>query len=119
MVKKNLFDLPELLPDHEIFEQLSHDRGVLIERIISSGQATPRGHWYDQERDELVVLLQGEASISFEEGETMDMIAGDYILIPAHKRHRVEYTSKDPPCVWLAVHADLPPARDESGHYGD
>jgi cupin 2 domain-containing protein len=105
--KKNLFDLPDILPDAEIFEPLCPDAGVLIERIISSGQVTPEGEWYDQERDELVVLLRGEATLSFDDGLILKMNAGDYILIPAHRRHRVDYTSAVPPCIWVAVHADL------------
>jgi cupin 2 domain-containing protein len=107
ILKKNLFDLPDILPDTEIFEPLCPDAGVLIERIVSSGQVTPVGEWYDQERDELVVLLRGEATLSFDDGLSLEMNAGDYILIPAHRRHRVDYTSAVPPSIWLAVHADL------------
>jgi cupin 2 domain-containing protein len=103
----NLFDLPNTLPSEEIFEPLLKNSRVLIERIISTGQTTPVGEWYDQPRDEWVVLLQGEAKLGFEDGSTIDLHSGDYLLIPAHQKHRVEYTSTNPPCVWLAVHADL------------
>jgi cupin 2 domain-containing protein len=103
----NIFHLPLSLPDQEIFEALIPDQGVLIERIVSCGQATPENQWYDQERDEWVVLLQGEAEIGWEDGRCQKLLAGDWILIPAHERHRVLGTSSDPPCIWLAVHAKL------------
>lgn len=107
MGKRNLFDLPSPLPAEEVFEALIPDRGVRIERIISSGQATPEGTWYDQVRDEWVALLQGEATLRYEDGRIVDMRAGDWVLIPAHERHCVERTSQDPPCIWLAVHANM------------
>ena len=76
-----------------------------IERIVSTGQASPPGFWYDQPDDEFVVLLAGAARLCFEDGDvTLDMKAGDWVEIPAHVRHRVERTQADPPTVWLAVH---------------
>ncbi len=103
----NLFNLPNPLPDEEVFESLIADNGVLIERIISTGQASPKGYWYDQDRDEWVVLLQGRAKLVWEDGREMEMGPGDWVLIPAHQRHRVEWTSQNPPCIWLAVHGKL------------
>jgi cupin 2 domain-containing protein len=105
--KTNLFSLPEALSDEELFEPLIPDHGVLIERIISTGQATPPGQWYDQERDEWVVLLQGHATVSFETGDVLELEAGEAVLIRAHQRHRVDKTSVRPPCIWLAVHGRL------------
>lgn len=75
-----------------------------IERIISVGHVTPAGEWYDQATDEWVLLLQGEAELAFEGGDRQRLKRGDYLLIPAHCRHRVEATSTDPPCLWLAMH---------------
>ena len=103
----NLWHLPDLLPNSEITEALIPDRGVLIERIISAGQTTPAGIWYDQERDEWVVLLQGQARLVWENGKVMNMAAGDWVFIPAHERHRVDFTSHRPPCIWLAVQGRL------------
>lgn len=103
----NLFKLPNPLPDEELFEAFIPDRGVLIERIVSSGQASPEGFWYDQDRDEWVVLIQGQAKLAWENGRTLEMKAGDWVFIPAHERHRVEWTSRNPPCIWLAVHGKL------------
>ena len=103
----NLFALPDPLPDSEQFDTLVPDHGVHIERIISTGQTTPEGDWYDQDRDEWVVLLQGKAVIAYEDGRSTILVPGDHVLIPANQRHRVEKTSVDPPCIWLAVHGDL------------
>ena len=103
----NIYDLPTRVGNEEQFTRLIPDRGVLIERIVSTGQATPPGEWYDQDRDEWVVLLQGEAVLAFEDGPTSNLRAGDHLLIPSRKRHRVEHTSADPPCIWIAVHGTL------------
>lgn len=103
----NLFELPEQLPEDELFEKLIPDHGVLIERIISTGQSSPEGFWCDQPRDEWVVLLQGKAKLAWEDGTLLEMKPGDWLLIPAGKRHRIEWTSKNPPCLWLAVHGPI------------
>ena len=95
------------MPSKELFEAIIPDNGVLIERIISLGQASPPDAWYDQERDEWVVLLQGQSKLSWENGKIVDMGPGDWVFIAAHERHRVEYTSVEPPCIWLAVHGQL------------
>ncbi len=87
----------------EFFENLLSTGDVRLERIISTGQTTPEGEWYDQEETEWVALLAGEAEISFEDGEVLKMHPGDYMLIPPHIRHRVTFTSKEPPAVWLAL----------------
>lgn len=103
----NLYDLPEPLPAEELFTDLIPDAGVKIERIVSSGQSTPEGEWYDQERDEWAVLIQGSAVLQYEDGSVMTLGAGDHVLIPAHIRHRVERTSESPPCIWVAIHGTL------------
>jgi cupin 2 domain-containing protein len=96
------------LPAREAEEQIDRliDRPtVRIERIVSTGQASPPGFWYDQADDEFVVLLTGAARLRFEEGSPgLDLKPGDWVEIPAHVRHRVEWTQADPPTVWLAVH---------------
>jgi cupin 2 domain-containing protein len=105
--KSNLFDHLHERSDVEQFDQLIKTPSLLIEKITSTGQATPEGAWYDQVTDEWVVLLAGEATLRFATGEIIALSAGDYVMIPAHCRHRVDHTSKEPPCVWLAVHGDL------------
>jgi len=96
------------LPAREAEEQIDRliDRPtVRIERIVSTGQASPPGFWYDQADDEFVVLLAGAARLRFEEGgRVLDLEPGGWVEIPAHVRHRVEWTQADPPTVWLAVH---------------
>ena len=104
---KNLYELPKKLPEAEIAAPIFPDKGVLVERILSCGQATPEGEWYDQQRDEWVALLQGTATLRWEDGRSQSMKPGDHVLIPAGERHRVESTSSEPPCIWLAVHGEL------------
>lgn len=101
----NLFELPPELPADELFEPLAAGDGVLVERIVSTGQSTPVGEWLEQDRDEWVALLQGEAALGFSDGSAVTLGPGDALLIPAGARHRVERTSAEPPCIWLAVHA--------------
>lgn len=101
----NVFaDLPPAGRD-EVFEEILQQPGVRIERIVSSGQATPAGEWYDQGWDEWVLLLAGSAGLLME-GETTPRILspGDYLFLPAGCRHRVAWTDKQVQTVWLAVH---------------
>jgi cupin 2 domain-containing protein len=96
--------LPERKAEEQI-DLLVEGAGVRIERIVSTGQASPAGFWYDQPDDEFVVLLTGAARLRFEEGDvTVDIKPGDWVEIPAHVRHRVEATRAEPATVWLAVH---------------
>ena len=89
----------------EQIERLTGGPNWRIERIVSTGQASPPGFWYDQPDDEFVVLMTGAARLRFETGEvSLDLVPGDWVEIPAHVRHRVEWTQADPPTVWLAVH---------------
>lgn len=106
----NLFSgLPGALPE-ERFETLLQSRHCRLERILSRGHATPAGVWYDQDQDEWVVLLAGRAGLRFADEETpLTLIPGDYVWIPAHRRHRVEWTSNDEPAVWLALHLTVEP----------
>jgi len=101
----NLFgDLPERL-DEEAMETLVASGAMRLVRIVSTGQATPEGEWYDQADREWVVLLKGAAGLRIEgEAEVRALAPGDFVHIPAHKRHRVEWTAADEPTVWLALH---------------
>jgi len=89
----------------EITDILADAREVRIERIVSTGQATPEGEWYDQDDDEWVLVVAGAARLRIE-GEQRDreLGEGDWVLLPAHCRHRVTWTQSEPPTVWLAVH---------------
>jgi cupin 2 domain-containing protein len=98
----NLFrDLPQHAPE-EVVETLASARGVRIERIVSHGHASPPGFWYVQDEAEWVVVLKGAARLRFED-RTVEMRPGDFVNIPTHQRHRVEWTTPDEPTVWLAV----------------
>jgi cupin 2 domain-containing protein len=89
----------------ELTETLCHLPGLRIERIVSTGQATPKGQWYDQDSDEWVLVVAGAARILIEgEERERELAAGDWLLLPAHCRHRVTWTERDPPTVWLAIH---------------
>jgi cupin 2 domain-containing protein len=101
----NLFaDLPGEAAAEQVIELLSRP-GLRIERIVSSGQASPAGFWYDQPHAEWVVVLRGEARLRFEdEPHARTLRRGDFVDIAAHRRHRVEWTHPDDPTVWLAVH---------------
>jgi cupin 2 domain-containing protein len=101
----NLFALPSEPLDEELFERIAGDEEILVERIVSSGQSTAVGEWLEQDRDEWVALLQGEAELTFADGRGMVLRPGDHVLVPAGTRDRVERTSFEPMCVWLAVHA--------------
>ena len=105
MAIKNIYrDLPKMTVN-EISEALLDTRHFSLERIISSGQMTPPGEWYDQDTNEWVILLSGGAGLLFEgEKETSVMRPGDYIHIPAHRRHRVEWTDPKQKTIWLALH---------------
>jgi cupin 2 domain-containing protein len=101
----NIFDhVPERLDEEQITELLTAP-DLRIERIVSTGQASPPGFWYDQDRPEWVVVLQGSAGLLFEgESEPRALACGDHVLIPAHARHRVAWTDPERPTIWLAVH---------------
>ena len=99
----NLFRLPDKLPQTEWLEVLEKRAGVRIERIISTGQSSPSGFWYDQTEDEWVALLQGTATLEWADGSLQELAPGDQLLIPAGKKHRVAMTSAEPPCIWLAL----------------
>ena len=91
------------LPD-ELVEILAAAPGVRIERIVSTGHCSPPGFWYDQEEDEWVALLSGAAGLRFaDEAEARTLKPGDWLLIPAHRRHRVDWTDAATATVWLAV----------------
>ena len=88
----------------EQFQTLLVNSNLKIERIISKDHSTPPGQWYDQDRDEWVLLLQGNAELQFEDDRILTLSRGDYYLIPAHCRHRVAWTDPDTETIWLAVH---------------
>jgi cupin 2 domain-containing protein len=96
------------LPDDKTAEQF-HDLlkrpGLRIERIVSNGQSSPPGFWYDQPHGEWVLVLRGEARLAFDgDAEPVILKSGEFIDIAPHRRHRVEWTHPSEPTVWLAIH---------------
>jgi len=102
----NLFaGLPTEPEAAERIETLLARPGVRIERIVSTGQASPSGFWYEQADAEWVVLLSGEALLRFEdETDARRLRPGDWLHIEPMRRHRVDRTAIDAPTVWLALH---------------
>ena len=97
-----LADLPSEIAE-ELVDVLVQGANVRVERIVSTGQRSRDGFWYDQDEHEWVIVLKGEAKLLVENAESVHLKPGDHINIPAHRKHRVEWTSPDEPTVWLAV----------------
>jgi cupin 2 domain-containing protein len=97
-----LSSIPVSLP-HEIHQDLLTAPGCRVERIVSRGHASPPGSWYDQDRGEWVLVLEGAARLEFDD-ESIEMQRGDFVDIPAHKRHRVAWTTPNEPTIWLTIH---------------
>jgi cupin 2 domain-containing protein len=107
-------DIPDHGADEQVIELLSRP-GLRIERIVSNGHATPAGQWYDQPHAEWVLVVRGAARLRFEDQmKALEMRAGDMVDIPAHRRHRVEWTDPAVSTVWLAVHYDPAAASEEA-----
>lgn len=95
--------IPDQLPD-ELTEILLAREDLRIERIVSRGHTSPGDFWYDQQETEWVVVLAGGARLHFEEdGQIIPLETGDSLLIPAHTRHRIDWTDPDQDTIWLAV----------------
>ncbi len=104
MKSENIFNrIPAIVPE-EITEILVNCNNVRIERIISCGQSSPPNFWYDQNEKEWVLVLKGKAKLKFQnKPEELILNAGDYINIPAHVKHRVEWTKENSETIWLAI----------------
>jgi cupin 2 domain-containing protein len=111
----NLFAKIEAALEEEAITPLLVRPGLVIERIVSTGQASPPGFWYDQATDEWVIVIKGAAKLEFDDGEEHALGPGDWTVIPAHRRHRVAWTHPALPTVWLAVHLDADPAPASGG----
>ncbi|MFC5411577.1 cupin domain-containing protein [Larkinella bovis] len=96
-------DIPAQLPEELVNELVGRD-GIRVERIVSKGHASPDDFWYDQAENEWVMVLKGEARLRIEgRAEPLDLKTGDYINLPAHCKHRVEWTKEGEETIWLAV----------------
>jgi cupin 2 domain-containing protein len=101
----NLLDnLPADLPD-ELCTTILAAKGLRVERIVSQGHASPPGFWYEQDENELVVVLEGSAAVQFDgDAEPVELRHGSFLNIPAHTRHRLVWTDPSEKTVWLAIH---------------
>ena len=100
----NIFELLPQDLDTEVIESIVQSENIKVERIVSKGHASPASGWYDQAQSEWVIVLQGEAVITVEDGNEIHLIAGSYLNIPAHTRHRVKWTKPEIETIWLAVY---------------
>ena len=104
----NVINIFENIPDHipeELFQEILQTEKFKVERIVSKGHSSPDNEWYDQEENECVILLKGNAGLLFEGDENVVILKpGDYINIPSHTKHRVEWTDPNTETVWLAIH---------------
>lgn len=104
VLKNNLFVNLPVNQMEEIFETLFQKSGITIERIVSTGQSSPDEGWYEQNQDEWVLVVQGNAILGFEDEDELALSVGDYVLIPSMVKHKVISTSENPATIWLAIH---------------
>ncbi len=91
----------------EISEIIHTTESYRIERIISAGDTSPEGFWYDQDEDEWILLASGNAVLCYDDGSKIELKTGDTLFIPAHEKHRVTYTSSEPKCIWICVFSKI------------
>jgi len=105
MINKNhIFNLLDNIPftsKNEIFNTIISNDNIKIERIISYGQTTPKDYWYNQEEDEFVLILKGDAKIQYDDGSIHILNTNDSLYIQSHQKHKVTYTAN--PTIWLAI----------------
>lgn len=103
---QQMIKLYENIPDYsdeEIIDILHEDDKVKIERIVSYGQQSPDGFWYNQDYNEWVIIISGSAVIEYDDGKLYNLNTGDNLFIPSHKKHRVKETDKHNKTIWLAL----------------
>lgn len=104
--KTNIFDNIQVDKKNEKFFEILHSKTVKIEKIVSNGQQTHEDYWYNQDKNEFVLILDGFAKLQIKENniiKEIELNKGDYIDIKANVEHRVSYTCTNNPTVWLAV----------------
>jgi cupin 2 domain-containing protein len=101
---KNIFGDNPVIAGEEFIEEILSTGRFKLERIISNSSSSPENFWYDQDRDEFILLLSGSAALRFEDGNLMELKAGDFLTIHAHQKHRVERTDPAQKTFWLALH---------------
>ncbi len=104
MEVRNIFNKTSEFLEEEFFETILETNNIKLERIFSQTHSSPPGFWFDQEKNEFVLLLQGSAQLSFDDGAKVILHPGDYIVIPSHKKHRIDWTNKKMKTIWLTVY---------------
>lgn len=105
----NLFNALPSAQEAECFEDIFKQAGCRVERIVSFGQSSPKDFWYEQNWDEWVLLLSGEAQLTLaNQAESVRLLTGDHLFIPAGIRHRIDFTAPNTPTIWLAIHLNEP-----------
>ena len=102
MEKYNIFDKIIVDKEEENFFEIFKNETIKIEKIVSNGQTSPENFWYEQEKSEFILLLEGFAILEFEDKQ-VELVKGDCLNIEAFQKHRVKFTSLDEPTVWFAV----------------
>ena len=102
MEKYNIFDKIIVDKEEENFFEIFKNETIKIEKIVSNGQISPENFWYEQEKSEFILLLEGFAILEFENRE-VELKKGDCINIKAKQKHRVKFTSLNEPTIWFAV----------------
>jgi cupin 2 domain-containing protein len=105
MKTNNIFHTIPLHLTDELLEVLQESKTVKIKRIVSRGHASPEGFWYDQEKNEWIIVLKGNARLSLAtQKEPISLSCGNYLNIPAHLKHRVDWTDPSEETIWLAIY---------------
>lgn len=102
MGKYNIFEQIIVDKNEEKFFEIFKNETIKIEKIVSNGQKSPENFWYEQEKSEFVLVLEGFAILEFED-RVVELKRGDCLNIEAMEKHRVKYTSLDEPTIWFAV----------------
>lgn len=103
MKKKNIFDKVNVDKNNEEYITLLRDKSVRIERIVSNGQKSEENFWYEQDENEFILVLEGDAILEFEDKGEVELKKGDFLDIKAREKHRIKYTSTSQPTIWLAI----------------
>lgn len=103
MEEINFLEIGGLNLTEEYFQTIIKRENIRIERIVSAGHKSPDGYWYNQEENEAVLLIKGEAIVEFEVGKEVFLKAGSFLDIPKKVKHRVKETSLTEESIWLAI----------------
>lgn len=101
--KENILNSTSSSVSKETSQEILSLMNGRVERIVSKGHSSPENFWYDQQENEWVLVFKGAGELEFEDGEIVQLGVGDYVNIPAHKKHRVSWTDPEEETVWLAI----------------